>query len=357
MTKCYFCQQEVRLPYQCNYCGQNFCYEHRLPPNHNCPNIREWKSWSRSSFRTGEKIRSWKAGGEPVEPIRPKREEDGLPKRKDYKKPHRLGRIVKVSITRTLSGIPLSFLGIVLTLSGIIIIGTKVGLFSLPWIEGWGEIFILFIPISLLIGLVCIAGGVTCFGLVLHNNTTQGCIVLLVSVITFYLMLTLVFPNVYRTVFWRGEDGEQMEELVKSEVPFLYEEITVGADGHRIWLHNNPDAKNPTWEELLLFLQQDTTNQIPYSYSSFVCADYAETLHNNAEKADIRVAYVSVELSDVEHALNAFRTTDRGLVFIDCTGYDCKVDVVVGRNYIPVSLFTYDEFYPMGIIDSYEVQW
>lgn len=68
MTMCYFCNQEVELPYQCNYCNQIFCFQHRLPPNHDCSNIREWKSWSGPSSGTGEKSRSWKAGGEPVEP-------------------------------------------------------------------------------------------------------------------------------------------------------------------------------------------------------------------------------------------------------------------------------------------------
>lgn len=68
MTMCYFCNQEVELPYQCNYCNQIFCFQHRLPPNHDCSNIREWESRSGPSSGTGEKSRSWKAGGEPISP-------------------------------------------------------------------------------------------------------------------------------------------------------------------------------------------------------------------------------------------------------------------------------------------------
>jgi len=53
-----------------------------------------------------------------------------------------------------------------------------------------------------------------------------------------------------------------------------------------------------------------------------VCGDFAETLHNKAEAAGIRTAFVHIELDDEDtgHALNAFHTTDKGLVFIDCTG-------------------------------------
>jgi PKD repeat protein len=158
---------------------------------------------------------------------------------------------------------------------------------------------------------------------------------------------------------WSGEDGESLNETV-----MVNGGILVGGNGHTIKLHNNPDAKNPTWGVLLWFLQRDTTEQIPYVYGSFVCADFAETLHNNAETAGIRAAYVSVELSGIGHACNAFRTTDRGLVFIDDTGqiygfgYDKQVSIVVGKQYVPTALFSSDVYFlSMGTVDSYEIQW
>lgn len=36
---CDKCQKEVFLPFRCPYCGGSFCSEHRLPENHECPNI------------------------------------------------------------------------------------------------------------------------------------------------------------------------------------------------------------------------------------------------------------------------------------------------------------------------------
>jgi hypothetical protein len=162
-----------------------------------------------------------------------------------------------------------------------------------------------------------------------------------------------------------------------------------GCYGEFIVLINNKDAVNPTYNELVSFLQQDRTDQFPYQYSvtlsgmyygraeSYIdltrikniidgtaqpnppriCADFAERLHNNAEMAGIKCAYVSVDLlgypdpyhygipSNTGHALVAFQTTDRGLVYVGDTNSPgpirCVkiVHVEVGQQYIPESLF------------------
>ncbi len=75
-------------------------------------------------------------------------------------------------------------------------------------------------------------------------------------------------------------------------------------------------------------------------------------LHNNAEAAGIRTAIVAVELKPaglaegvIYHSLTAFETTDHGMMYIDATssaqGYyaDKEVNVVVGDDYVPVSIF------------------
>ncbi len=37
---CHYCEQEKEgLPFRCNYCGNFFCSEHRLPENHSCPRV------------------------------------------------------------------------------------------------------------------------------------------------------------------------------------------------------------------------------------------------------------------------------------------------------------------------------
>jgi len=53
----------------------------------------------------------------------------------------------------------------------------------------------------------------------------------------------------------------------------------------------------------------------------YVCADFAEEVHNNAEAAGIVAGWVGIrfEGTDEGHAINAFETIDKGLVYIDCT--------------------------------------
>lgn len=188
--------------------------------------------------------------------------------------------------------------------------------------------------------------------------------------------------------------------------------LSGGCYGEFIVLINNESAQDPTYKELLAFLKADDTDKYHYSYlfpvASFyygdaedkidmehltdivegraspsdpgICADFAERLHNNAELAGIRAGYVSIDLegypdsqgygipSDTGHALNVFETTDRGRVFIDCTGIsgdgplhnDTVVDPVrIGAEYIPELLFDTEGWYiqSMGEVTGVEIAW
>jgi hypothetical protein len=108
---------------------------------------------------------------------------------------------------------------------------------------------------------------------------------------------------------------------------YIYEDgrVLVGADGEPIELINNPSATNPTYAELVAFIVAnpvDTNTYFKEGPKAYVCSDFAEDVHNDAEAAGIRAAWVSIDLQgkDEGHALNAFETSDRGLVYIDCTG-------------------------------------
>jgi hypothetical protein len=115
---------------------------------------------------------------------------------------------------------------------------------------------------------------------------------------------------------------------------YIYENgaVYVGGDGEPIELINNLNVTNPTFAELIAFVKEDPTDEHYYATDvdvyvgaaevPYVCSDFAEDVHNNAEAAGIRTAWVSIDFEgdDEGHALNAFETTDRGLVYIDCTG-------------------------------------
>jgi len=115
---------------------------------------------------------------------------------------------------------------------------------------------------------------------------------------------------------------------------YIYENgaIEVGGDGEPIELIDNPNATDPTYAELVAFIKEDSTDGHRYWSSvdvyvgsakvAYVCSDFAEDVHNNAEAAGIRAAWASIDFEGDEegHACNAFETTDRGLVYVDCTG-------------------------------------
>jgi hypothetical protein len=132
---------------------------------------------------------------------------------------------------------------------------------------------------------------------------------------------------------------------------------------------NRETASNPTWARLLDFLLMDETDEHAYMPGIYMCGDFARDVHNNAERAGIRAAYVAVELPGAYHSLNAFKTTDRGLVFIDCTGIsqsgpsncDKTVTVKLGKSYIPRSLFPESGWSAtwgnMGTVRDVEIYW
>jgi len=153
-------------------------------------------------------------------------------------------------------------------------------------------------------------------------------------------------------------------------------------------LSNNSAAADPTWQELITFLLTDPTDDELYQLNTFDCANFSEMLHNNAEVAGIKAAFVAVSFSDEEegHALNAFKTTDRGLAYVDCTGptltqrlqqpyleWDKIAYVVKEKEYgsVSISLTVYPEYsyyeqigkssgsgwLPLGIVEGIEIYW
>ena len=70
MPRCDTCNKNVSLPFHCQYCGGNFCDEHRLPPNHACAGLAEWKKTPAPGvgIRYGSSGASAYGGGYPAAP-------------------------------------------------------------------------------------------------------------------------------------------------------------------------------------------------------------------------------------------------------------------------------------------------
>lgn len=201
-----------------------------------------------------------------------------------------------------------------------------------------------------------------------------------------------------------GEYGNYYLGLVDTPGGYLSGDGCYDDKGNFIVLINNENAVNPSYSQLVSFLQQDKTDEFPYTYSIVsagsyygtpeshvdlqrirniidgtaqpsnpdICADFAERLHNDAEMAGIRCAYVSVTLAgNTGHACDAFQTTDRGLVYIDDTGSLANephpvravkmVNIAIGQSYTPVSLFTeagwQNSYDSIGTVTNFQVIW
>lgn len=95
--------------------------------------------------------------------------------------------------------------------------------------------------------------------------------------------------------------------------------------GPMVKLVNNPASADVTWDRLMAFVESDFTDRNAYLPDKYMCGSFAMDLHNDAEAAGIRAAWVAIDFygEDIGHAATAFMTTDRGLVIIDDTSsYD-----------------------------------
>lgn len=117
-----------------------------------------------------------------------------------------------------------------------------------------------------------------------------------------------------------------------------------------VMITNRENAYDPTMTELTAFLKADRTNNHIYVDQSFDCTHYTVMLHDNAEANGIRCGFVLIRFngSCPPHSVNAFQTTDNGLVFVDDTGtldgsgIDSFVNIQIGYPVSEVPVFDSD---------------
>jgi len=129
-------------------------------------------------------------------------------------------------------------------------------------------------------------------------------------------------PSWYDPLVTEPHTPIDLPNLPSDDLPYHRKKIPYSkVMGSQMYIINYKNATDPTWDELITFLWKDGTDDHFYMNGSFVCADFSEMLHNNAEVSGIKAAWVSVDFVVGDgHALNAFNTTDNGLVYVDCTG-------------------------------------
>ena len=141
--------------------------------------------------------------------------------------------------------------------------------------------------------------------------------------------------------------------------PATDEYFHVKPDNSKVILVNNENAIDVTSDMVYAFILSDQTDKNEYILDLFVCSNFAEMLHNNAEDAGIRCAWVEVDFSDNDwsHSANAFNTTDKGMIFIDCTQYDMYVDAWPEQEYKCYDLVDNHSYISAGNISEIKLFW
>jgi len=90
--------------------------------------------------------------------------------------------------------------------------------------------------------------------------------------------------------------------------------------------------KNPTFEELRAFILNDPTSRNGFILNQYECRHFATEVGNNAEAEGLRCAFGLLCYDRGQHAVVAFDTTDRGLVYIE-PQTDAAIHPEVGGSY------------------------
>ena len=99
------------------------------------------------------------------------------------------------------------------------------------------------------------------------------------------------------------------------------------------------ELEDPTWSELKEFLELDDTDTLTYTENSFDCTGFAITLRDRTWRYGMRCAFVELGFADgTGHALNAFETTDEGLIYVDDTQADWIAYIEIGQPYRAIHL-------------------
>jgi hypothetical protein len=124
--------------------------------------------------------------------------------------------------------------------------------------------------------------------------------------------------------------------LVSFKVPILRDNIYLS----QIDKIDNPEAVDITYNDLVIFLEnlrtprpdltEEQRDRLVAVNNESHCADDTQSLHNEAEGDGIRAAVVIVYNGSWRqpirfHSFNAFRTTDRGIVYVDSSHYNFQL--------------------------------
>ena len=147
----------------------------------------------------------------------------------------------------------------------------------------------------------------------------------------FIILLPLLSVSIYG-----GSDGKAHDLSVRSGVAepaaLAVWSYNASSKGNATSDNNTIVVENPTFQEVKDFILKDTTSRKQFVLDQYECRHFATEVDNNAEAAGLRAGFVLIGFERGQHAVIAFDTTDRGLIYIE-PQTDAVVDVKVGGKY------------------------
>lgn len=178
--------------------------------------------------------------------------------------------------------------------------------------------------IRVVLAVVILAGGLIALDVLVYLNAANS---------TFSERVNVAFRDAYDYGYAQTFDvtyQEAREEAFDRGYSKGYEISLKSASAEPV--SRLVETHNPSYSELLAFLADDKTDAKPYIDGEYVCFDYAAELNNNADAKGIQAAYVRLRSEDWGHAVVAFETVDKGLVYIEPQS-DTEVSLVLGKPY------------------------
>src|SRR5271157_445159 len=114
----------------------------------------------------------------------------------------------------------------------------------------------------------------------------------------------------------------------------------INSTNARISVTEYRNATPISYDELISFIDNDNTVEAVYDMPNYTCGDFAAHLYDDAEAQGIKSGIVSIGFQGeaTGHAINAFPTTDKGIVFVDCTGINQSLKEM---GYVPTRNIVY----------------
>jgi hypothetical protein len=92
------------------------------------------------------------------------------------------------------------------------------------------------------------------------------------------------------------------------------------------------ELKNPTFQELREFILKDPTSRKQFVLNKYECRHFATDVVNDAVAEGLVCGFVLLCFDQGQHAVVAFNTTDRGLIYIE-PQTDAAIEPKVGGKY------------------------